>query len=273
MNRTANGGYGHHNFVCDAEGPLLMQPQFIEAVWCCTFHGLLGMHTLKSHVLAGSDRGVFVNFPFDASAPVRCRDGVRNVTVRRQPDSDGAVACRIRVDGPRDDAVGPPKLFVRRPSWAEDVQVTDANGRAVEAPCEAGYLCLPAKPGPEGELTVSFLFAPRVEDRRMRRLAIDPSRVTRHRGVVLGNGPRVLLANSDQPRPTIVLSVDKAGRLRLPKADDGAWRVAAVAGVDATEQQAREAAGKAGTVVLGPWRKMDPSRAVALVFDLIVVPD
>ena len=26
MNRTANGGYGHHVFVSDAEGPLLMQP-------------------------------------------------------------------------------------------------------------------------------------------------------------------------------------------------------------------------------------------------------
>ena len=25
MNRTANGGFGHHQFVCDQEGPLLMK--------------------------------------------------------------------------------------------------------------------------------------------------------------------------------------------------------------------------------------------------------
>ena len=75
MNRTANGGFGHHNFVCDEAGPLLMQPTFTEAVWCCTFHGLLGLHTLKSYVVAGSQRGVFIS---SLRVPVSITVGVQN---------------------------------------------------------------------------------------------------------------------------------------------------------------------------------------------------
>jgi DUF1680 family protein len=271
MNRTANGGYGHHFFVCDGEGPLLMKTDFMEAVWCCTFHGLLGMHTLKSYVAVGSDRGAFINFPFDVVAPVQTGKGLWNVTVRRLPDADNAVACAVRIDS-REAAAEAPPVFLRRPNWAESVKVCDAKGQAVEAACDAGYLRLPAKPGAEGELTVTFGFAPRVENRRMQRLAVDPSQITRHAGVVLGAGPRVFLANADQPRPVVVATVDKDGRLQLPASEAGIRKLATVASIDASEAQVREALAKPGTLELASWEGIHPDRGAALVFDLIAVP-
>ena len=100
MNRTANGGFGHHQFVCDDEGPLLMKPEFTEAVWCCTFHGLLGLHTLRSYLVVGSESGLFINFPtVDVAASVRAGGGVWNVTVQRDKDEPQAIACRVRLDG------------------------------------------------------------------------------------------------------------------------------------------------------------------------------
>ncbi len=98
MNRTANGGFGHHNFVCDETGPLLMQPQFTEAVWCCTFHGILGLHTLKSYVVVGSERGAYINFPFDVTAPVQTGPDVWRVTVSRTQEDSQAIVCRVGID-------------------------------------------------------------------------------------------------------------------------------------------------------------------------------
>ncbi len=272
MNRTANGGYGHHNFVCDAEGPLVMQPQFTEAVWCCTFHGLLGLHTLKRYVVAGSDRGVVVNFPLDVVAPVRVGTDVWKVAVRRLRDSDQAVGCRVAIEPLASGAKPPPVLF-RRPDWAEEVRVSDAAGRMVEAPCERGYLRLGVKPGAQGELTVTFAFAPRVEDRRMRPVKIDARAVGRYSGVVLCNGPRVLLVNADRPRPIVVLTADEKGRVRLPKSEGAKYTVATVASIEAPEAELREAMGKPGALELAPWEAIDPKRAAAFVLDLIVVGD
>jgi rhamnogalacturonyl hydrolase YesR len=271
MNRMANGGYGHHVFVSDSDGPQFMKAEQVEAVWCCTFHGLMGMNTLKRYVVVGSPRGIFVNFPLDVTAPAQVGSAVWNVTVRRQAASDQAVVCQVRID-PREAATGEPKVFVRRPDWAESVQVTDTQGKAVEAACEAGYVSLPVRPGADGALTVAFAFAPRVENRRMQRQTLDATRITRHRGVVLGNGPRVLLANAEQPRPTIVLAMDKEGRLVLPKSDGGLHRVATVASVDAPEDQVQAALKAPGAVALTPWEGIHADQGAAFVFDLIVVP-
>jgi len=273
MNRAANGGYGHRGFAGDAEGPLLVQPKFTEAVWCCTFHGLLGMHTLKSYVVAGSDRGVFVNFPFEVSAPVRALGGVWQASLRRGTVTERSFECRVRID-PQGAAAGPPPVFLRRPDWAEQVAVRDAAGHTIEAACESGYLRLPLRPGPAGELTVRFAFAPRVENRRMRPIVADPSKTNRLRGVVLGNGPHVLMALSDRPRPALVLAAGRDGRPRLPKAkDDGkVFRAVAVSGVDASDEQVLEAARAACPVPLAPWGGLDRTRTAAFVFDVILVP-
>ena len=269
MNRTANGGYGHHFFVSDEEGPLFMQPKFMEATWCCTFHGILGMHTLKSYLVASSERGIFVNFLVDVTAPVRVGTSLWNVQVSRQPDTDGSIACRLCLDSPanRSDT---PDLFLRRPHWAEQVTISDVHGKPVEASEEAGYLRLPARAGAEGELSVTFSFAPRVENRRMQVVKLDPSQLTRHSGVVLAVGPRVLLANAEQPRPALVVRVDREGRLQLPSSD-GIRKVAMVPSLDAPAP-IPGAAAPSGMLELAPWEGIDPKRGAAFVFDLLTVP-
>ena len=167
MNHTANGGFGHHNFVCDDIGPLLMQPTFTEAVWCCTFHGLVGLHTLKSHVVVGSARGVFINFPMDVSAPMQTAQGTWRVTLKRDADAPQTISCRVRREPIEAAGESPPPVFLRRPEWAEQVTVTDGRGVVLSAPCEQGYLQLPSDPAVSGEVIVTFAFQLRMEDRRL----------------------------------------------------------------------------------------------------------
>ncbi len=193
MNRTANGGFGHHNFVCDEAGPLLMQPQFTEAVWCCTFHGLLGLHTLKSYVVVGSEQGVHINFPFDASAPVHTPEGIWRVAVKLRQDAPQSVSYLVRID-PVDNSNGPPAVHLRKPEWAQQVFVTDRQGTLLPEVCEQNYLRLPVQAGETGEVNVTFTFALHLEDRRLRRIASAADGIQRHPGVVLRNGPWVLLS-------------------------------------------------------------------------------
>jgi hypothetical protein len=106
----------------------------------------------------------------------------------------------------------------------------------------------------------------------MQRIAADPSQTNRLRGVVLGNGPHVLMASSDQPRPTLVLAAGRDGRLRLAKHGGLKFHAIAVSGVDASEKQILEAARAARPVILAPWGGIDRARAAAFVFDVILVP-
>jgi DUF1680 family protein len=272
MNRTANGGFGHHQFVCDNEGPLLMKPEFTEAVWCCTFHGLLGLHTLRSYLVVGSESGVFINFPIiESAATVRAGHGAWNVTVRRDRDEPQAITCRVRVDA-KDAAATATAVFLRKPDWADQVRVADRGGRVLEAPLEGGYLRLPVSPGQAGEVAVTFSFALRVEDRRLQRISLDPQTVTRRRGVVLRNGPWVLLAPAARPRPVIVLS-SRDGRMVFPRVGKDGASVATASGVDATDESLREALRSGARLTLAPWHQHPRDRNAALVFDMTVLPE
>ena len=269
MNRTANGGYGHHNFVCDADGPLLMQPKFTEAVWCCTFHGILGLETLKRCLVEGSNRGVFVNFPADVVATVATNRGRWKATVVRE-DRPGAVTCAVRLD-PAEDAAAIPELYLRRPDWADQVQATDRAGRSCPTASEHGYLRLPVRPGAEGEVRVIFSFKPRIEDLRLHTLSIGGSAVGRHRGVTLFDGPRLLLANTQQQRPTIVVPVD-VGRPVLSSGKEGCYSVALIDRFEAGEKAIAESLPGGPRMSLTPWDRTARGTPAAFVFDVITVP-
>ncbi|MBM4088513.1 MAG: hypothetical protein FJ276_03675 [Planctomycetes bacterium] len=71
---------------------------FREAVWCCTFHGILGLHTLKSYLVVASPKGVFINFPVSAEVPVRREDGRWRVSVDATEATLGDFQCRVRLD-------------------------------------------------------------------------------------------------------------------------------------------------------------------------------
>ncbi len=272
MNQTGNGGFGHHNFVCDATGPLLMQATFTEAVWCCTFHGLVGLHTLKRYVAVGSERGVFVNFPIDVSAPVRTGQGTWKVTLQQDAAAPQSVVCRLHV-APADSApAAPPPVFLRCPDWAERVTVTDSQGNELAAPVEGGYLHLPAAAAAAGEVVVTFAFAPRVEDRRLQRVDIDPQARTRYPGVVLYNGPWLLLAPVAKPRPVVIVAWDGEGegKIRLHPAPQGRWEVATVDSLEATPEQVQAAVAAGERLPLAPWQAHPRGSDAAIVCDLIV---
>jgi DUF1680 family protein len=210
MNRAPNGGYGHHEFVCDGAGPLGLKPGFTEAVWCCTFHGLLGLHEFKRHILASSQAGVFVHFPVSASSTLQVGRGRRAVEVTATENTPGTVSCRVRLGAPEGAQAGT-KLFFRRPAWAAEVRVTDGEGRSARVLERNGYLITSAKVA--RDLNFTLTGALRVEDRRLRRVRLDSAKPARLDGVTLWLGPHLLLANTDERRIALQGRVLRNGEL------------------------------------------------------------
>lgn len=272
MNRTSNGGYGHHEFVCDAAGPLLMKPQFTEALWCCTFHGLLGLHTLKSYLVAGSDRGIYINFPFDASAPVRAAGGRWQVSLVTTEPKPGQLCCRVRLQ-PLDYLADAPNLFIRRPAWADGVEVEDGSGGRLRARADGSWVRVSVPAARECQIVVRFGAPLRVEDRRLNTLPLDPNLVNRIPGATLFAGPHILLANADAPRPVLLAAMDRNGRLRLPSQRSGTFSAVQVSRISADQAELRNSITRGTSVILAPWGKLNDRASVAFVFDLITVPD
>lgn len=260
MNRTANGGYGHHEFISDAQGPLLMQPQFTEAVWCCTFHGLMGMDTLKRYIVVGSPKGVFVNFPADATAPVKTGRGQWNVSVQSTEANLGEIQCHIRMES-AENSEKLPDLFVRRPHWAEQVSIKDGSGRDLRVREENGYLHLALRASSKGEATVTFSGPLRLEDRRMQPVALKAGEVNRLEGVTLWVGPHMLLANVDKAKPVILARMTAKGNLELPTA----LRFPVLEKLDAAQSTTG--------LDLAPWDKIHHETSSAFVFNLIALPE
>jgi hypothetical protein len=267
MNRTANGGYGHHNFVCDSEGPLLIKPEFTEAVWCCTFHGLVGLHALKSHVIVGSQQGVFVNFPVSSSATVQTGTGRWRASVEAAEMELGKVDCLIRMD-----ALGASKssveVFVRRPQWADAVAVKDGRGRSLAVREENGHICLSMRPEDGNEITVSFSGGIHVENRRMHSVVLDPEKAARYSGVTLFAGPHLLLANANKLKPTLVARVTRDGGLIRPA--NNRWRLADdLDGVEKVDELLKI---KEPSIELTHWENARRESPATFVFDLIAAP-
>jgi hypothetical protein len=159
MNQTPNGGFGHHEFVLDNDGPLLMQPQFTEAVWCCTFHGLMGLNTLKKYVITSSDQGIYVNFPMDAEAKVKVGKETWNVKTEASAKA-GVMKLIVNVKpaeaGSKTKA---PKLYVRVPEWASDGK---AAGYKTIGNAD-GYMILSDAESSNESAQFTFAYAPRLE--------------------------------------------------------------------------------------------------------------
>jgi hypothetical protein len=181
-------------------------------------------------------------------------------------------SCRLRVETEQPDAA-PFGLRLRVPAWAEAMVVTDAQGKPVASRREGGYCRIAMAPGQAHELLVTLSWNPRVEDRRLTRLKLDSSTLQRYRGVVLLDGPRLLLANVNHPRPTLVATVGKDGSLCLPAAADGIVRIPTVPNADATPSQIADAVAGTPRLALAPWDRVRRDAAVAFVFDLITNPE
>ena len=158
----------------DAAGPIAAIEKIEEWPFCCSFHGPLGLHFLKSYLAAGCERGVIVNFPYDFAAPVKAAGREWSVSVRGKPDYvQGRTRMEIEL-APRDKAaVARGTLWVRMPEWACGAKVVAGSGDPVPAPAEGGYLRIERDFKAGDKLTVDFQNALVLEGRRFRKV---PSR-------------------------------------------------------------------------------------------------
>lgn len=269
-NRYPNGGYGQLIFEGDDSGPNILQPGHHgrEGTWCCSFHGLLALHDFQRFVLAGSHRGIFINFPFEAAARIQAMGVNWRVATTSFPTAGDDRQIRISVAG--DGHNGQPvPILVRRPSWSAGVEVVDDRAVSVATTEEHGYVCFEATPGVS--VTATFLVRPRMEDRRFHVLAPDPSKISRYSRIVFAAGPELLMANAENP-PVVVIAVGPDGQPVLPASIDGVRSVITVDSLDASETAIGEAIRTGALLKVGPWNATSRETAIAFVFNAIAVP-
>ncbi|HVZ64560.1 MAG TPA: beta-L-arabinofuranosidase domain-containing protein [Lacunisphaera sp.] len=269
-NRFPNGGYGQLDFRGDDSGPFVLQPghYWQEATWCCTLHGLLGLNDLKRYVAVGSPHGIFVNFPVAATAQVQAMGAAWRVATESLPVSGDIRRLRITVQGER-ATPAPPRVFLRRPSWSNAVDVVTETGASVPTLEKDGYIQFPVTPG--APVIAALASRPRMEDRRFGAPALDPAKISRHAKIVLTSGPELLMANADRP-PVVVVAVGADGQLILPPAADGMRSMVTVASADAGETQIADAIRAGPRMKIGRWSKVSHETPAAFVFDAIAVP-
>lgn len=142
-NQADNGGHGHRPVLIDRLGQItgLDGAAACDATWCCSLHGPLGLEYLKSYLAAGSESGVFVNFPLDVTSQVISRGTAWSVTCRARPEYlQGRAQLDIELAPRGATPTVRNTLLVRVPASARSVRVTDAAGQAVNAPLGAGYV-------------------------------------------------------------------------------------------------------------------------------------
>ncbi|MGA2034067.1 MAG: beta-L-arabinofuranosidase domain-containing protein [Thermoguttaceae bacterium] len=296
-NQVANGGYGARHFDCDATGPVGTAGRIEEWPFCCNFHGPLGLYFLKSYLAAGSRQGVVVNFPIDFRATV-LSDGrtwqvnVRHITVGRIANPDvGRIANpsyenqttygskylsrsmqpTVEIELAARGAAAPTRttLWLRVPDWARGLKVQDSSGVPIVPVIADGYARIQREFQAGKPIVVALESGLAVERRRFRKPRIEPGRTTRLRNVTLLAGPEVLVATAPGGRPTLLATVDSAGRLELP---DPAGATVLLPNVDVEESAAASALQSGRPVLLRPWSAVTTIRRVALTSDLLVLP-
>jgi hypothetical protein len=272
--QAANGGYGScMSFDGEPSGPVGLRAKVTEWNFCCSFHGPLGLHFLKGYLAAGSDLGVFVNFPLDfvstvksgnrdwrVSVSTRVAAGERDLDVELAP-ADGTKSARTT-------------LWVRRPNWATGVKLTDSAGAVLPFSEEGGYVRLKRQFKRGQRLHIAFQSTLRLEKRRFEAASVAPGGISRLREVALLDGPNVLFAApaSGTGRLTLLAQVDATGRLSFWPAPQGGYLTVALPGFDADLDQITSALASAMPITLRPESELRTGRRMTFIEDLIVVP-
>ena len=274
-NQCPNGGYGVREFDGEPTGPIGTHGEVGECNYCCSFHGPLGLHFLKSYLAAGSDLGVFVNFPLDFASPVKSGDQDWHVRASTrpatQPDEKGFDVELAPADGAKSART---TLWARRPDWAAGVKVTSSAGAALPFSEERGYLRLEREFRSGERLHVAFQTGLRLEKRRFEPVRLPPGRISRLREVALLEGPNVLFATPALGGNRLILlaQVDSAGRLGLWPSPQGGYLTVRLPGFDAGLEQVTAALASAKVVTLRPESELPAGRRAAFTHDVIVVP-
>jgi beta-L-arabinofuranosidase (glycosyl hydrolase family 127)/glycosyl hydrolase family 127 (putative beta-L-arabinofuranosidase) len=271
-NQTPNGGYGMRHFDGDGAGPLATRGAVDEWPFCCSFHGPLGLHFLEGYLAAVSEQGVFVNFPFDFTAPLKIAGRPAVLSVRTERDRSGGPVLEIEL-APRD---GPAPLRtalrLRMPSWADRaVEIRNGSPRPLEA--KGGYLVFEREFRTGEKIAVALgRKGLRIEDRRMREVQASAGEVTRLREVCLAAGPDILgaIPSPASGRPTLIVKLGRGGiELLAPPVP----ATAEAPSVDLANDRLVDLIAASRPVSVRPLREIRSRRRAAFVFDLIVAPE
>lgn len=189
QNQTPSGGFGHRMTLCDDAGLSGFQEKFVEATWCCDFHGPLGFQILRGHLVAPSVSALTCLFALDFTSS----DAEGTVTSQiERAGGAGEVLCqRIRLDG-----MATKTVRVRKPHWADAVTAVDAAGKALPLVEKDGFV---STVKPVSEVVFSYVGGVYAENRHCLRLANGP---VAGAPFVLGYGP-TLLAVAGKQRMTV----------------------------------------------------------------------
>jgi hypothetical protein len=273
-NQCANGGYGVREFDGEPSGPIGTRGDAGECNYCCSFHGPLGLYILKSYLAAGSDRGVFVNFPLDFVSVVKSGKRDWRVTVRTEVAAAEERDLEVELAPADGSKSGSTALWVRRPDWVTEAKLTDAAGATLAFSEEGGYLRLKRKFRSGERLHVAFQTAIRAEKRRFQPAPVAAGQFSRLREVALLDGPNLLYAApaSGAGRLTLLARVDATGRLGFWPAPQGGYLTVALPGFDVDLGQITKALASAQPIILRPESDLHTSRRMTFVNDVIVVP-
>jgi len=210
-NQWPDGGYGHRLISTDAQGAYAYGRLDEEAVWCCCFHGPLGLRALKSYLAVGGAREIYLNFPTDFTAPVTVgRDSFTVASKTLPADENIPVKTEVTLAG-----AGQAPLMVRIPDWADEVIIQSGAKRIPALPVN-GYLRTP--PVASGDkLEIAYHARPHLETRLGQRIPIPAGLPADLKDVVIRQGPEIFLNAGSGDIQNVTLNVKGQTEIEIPK--------------------------------------------------------
>ena len=181
QNQSANGGFGHHDILCDKDGVRGFGGNVLEATWCCDYHGQIGFVNLRSHLLERDTAGLTCHLALEFTA--KATAGTVKSTLTAGAAAGEVMRQRIQLDGLPASVVR-----IRQPQWADSVTALATDGSALPLIVKNGY-CATGKP----VTSVEFVYTGGVyaEGRRCNRLPKGP---VDGQPFALGFGPKLFAA-------------------------------------------------------------------------------
>jgi hypothetical protein len=276
VSQCDTGGYGDLYFDGDADAGPIAAIGTLEADYCCCFAGPLALHFLKSYLAVGSERGIYVNLPFDFTASVKAGGRDWRVAVRTSLDGDTGEAIMDVALAPEDGrADAQTTLWLRMPDWVSGVKRASVAGKAITPAIENGYLRIDGSFRAGENVTVILNTGLALEGRRFQKVAPKAGEIARVRDVSFFAGPRILsvtMPGSSSGRLTILATVDATGQLGFPSHNPQGYGTVTLPSLDIEESQLGAAIQSAPAASLHPWSRLRPEHREVFAFDVIVVP-
>ena len=223
INEWSNGGFGHRNIYCDANGMYGFQKHFLECVWCCNYHGTMGFEIFKKYVAGWNDDTLTVNFAVDFELAIKA-NGTRSTIRSEQIAGDYSFDIQ-KIAEPLENLILTQKIIphdtqpfylsVRIPDWAESVSMVDANGQKMTATEKGGYMISEGKIQADQVVHVQYHGGLVVENRYLKKETLESLRKSESPEATFRYGPYTLVAKGLSRIPYLMLEKNQAGELRI----------------------------------------------------------